>query len=146
MINASACQTAQIEIAARPLAPPPTYPDDQLERWREEERLREEDERLPWEQARIEEQAAREQSRRDAERREAFQKHNQLREQRIAEGRDRDRRAASAKANYEALRQQRRDCARTTKNGSYQVYGCEGINDRVREAETKMRNARNRRW
>jgi hypothetical protein len=68
-----------------------------------------------------------------------------LRNQRISDARDRERRAQSAQASYDALRQHRRDCARATKNGSFQVYGCEGINERVRKAETEMRNARNRR-
>ena len=111
---------------------------DELPTWEKELRLQQERDR-------IEREEQNELSRRDAERREAFAKHKSLRNQRISEARDREERAQSAKASYEALRQHRRDCARTTKNGTYQAYGCEGINERVRKAETDMKNARNRR-
>ena len=124
---------------------------DLQEKWRlEEEEWNErvERERLETE-ARIREslptEQALEQQRRDQERRELFAKHRADRQMRIREGEERESRARSAKASYEALRQLRRDCARVTGNGSIQAYGCEGINDRVRKAETDMKNVRNRR-
>jgi len=124
---------------------------DLQEKWRlEEEEWNErvERERLETE-ARIREslptEQALEQQRRDQERRELFAKHRADRQRLIREGEERESRARSAKASYEALRQHRRDCARVTGNGSIQAYGCEGINDRVRKAETDMKNARNRR-
>jgi len=132
-------------IEYEPASPAPETMAEELERVLAEDQAQREADATAEEQARIDHEEQDELSRRDAERREAFDKHKSLRNQRISEARDREERAQSAKASYEALRQHRRDCARTTKNGSYQAYGCEGINDRVRKAETTMKNARNRR-